>query len=305
MTWEAKLKNWLETIPQAQARLALSVLLVILIVYLLANFTLLLLPKEQSKGQWQPPKSGSASAQQKRDVGLLQELALFGQADAAKPIQVKPAKAPKTKLNLKLTGLVASRDPKKGSVVIDSKGKQATYGVDDRIDGTRAVVKEIYPDRVMISNGGKLEALMLDDYDGAQFTAQSPAAKTTKTNRDRSNPKKVKRKPNARLSEALQEVKSAQGADKLAKLTDYIKVSPVRDEGQLKGFRVNPGKDREVFNATGLRPGDLAVGLNGYDLTDMSQSAQVMQELKNMDSLSLSVERDGQLYEFLFELPSQ
>lgn len=300
MTWEAKFKQWLEAIPQAQVRLGLSVLLVVLIIYLLANLTLLLLPKEHSKGQWQPPKASSSVPQQQTDISALQKLALFGKVDAAKPVEVKPAEAPKTKLNLKLSGLVAARDPLKGSAVIESKGSQATYGSDDRIEGTRAVVKEIYPDRVMISNSGKLEALFLDDYDGAQFTSTAPAAakkkKTTK-------PKQISRKPNAKLSQALKEVKNAKGADKLAKITDYIKISPVRDDGKLKGFRVNPGKDREVFKATGLKPGDLAVGLNGYDLTDMTQTAQVMQELKTMDSLSISVERDGQLYDFLLELP--
>lgn len=306
MTWEAKLKHWLEAIPQPQLRRLLSGLLIVLIIYLLANITLDLLPKEQSKGRWQPPKV-SASSSSRQDISKLQELVLFGSADASTTAEIVPSDAPKTNLNLKLSGLAASRDPRKGSAVIESKGTQVTYGVDERIDGTRAVVKEIYPDRVMISNGGTLEALMLDDYDGARFSGSKPeedeAPRAKKSKRD-SKPKRIKPKTSSKLNDALKEMKNADGMDKLAKVSDYIKFSPVRDNGELKGFRLKPGKQREVFKATGLKSGDLAVGLNGYDLTDMSQTADVMQELKTMESLSITVDREGQLYELLLELPS-
>lgn len=298
MTWEAKLKKGLEAIPLAKVRFGLTVLLSVLLVYLLAELTILLLPKEQSKGQWQPPKVTKAQPQKTQDIRLLQELALFGQFEQEQAVEApKPEVAPKTKLNVKLAGISASRNPLKGSAVIIYQGSQATYSANDRISSTRAVVKEIYPDRVMISNGGRLEALVLDDYDGADYNQPTKPAQSIS--------KPIKRKLNAKLSDTLKGIKAASGRERLAKITDFIRVSPVHSGGGLKGFRVNPGRNRDVFEATGLKPGDLAVSLNGYDLTDMSQTTAIMRELNTMESLSITVERAGQLYDFLFELPTE
>ena len=303
MNWEAKLKKWLDAVPIAKVRLAITVALIALMIYLLAELTTQLLPQEPSKGSWHPQLASHTEAKPAQDISVLQKIALFGKKDEQKPVEIKPVEAPKTKLNLKLTGLVASRDPKVGSAVIDSKGSQGTYGVEELIDGTRAVIKEIYPDRVMISNGGAIEALILDDdyalssFEDAEPSHENPSKPTKRVPRQRNV------EENAELSHALSEIQDAEGAEKLAKITEFIIISPVREDGEMKGFRVNPGKDRTLFEATGLQPGDLAVALNGYDLTDLTQTAAVMQELNTMTSLSLSVERDGQLYDFLLELP--
>ncbi|GGA88665.1 type II secretion system protein GspC [Neiella marina] len=309
MNLEVVAKRWIAALssgklPVDKIRLAALVVLSLVVAYLLATLTQRLLPSSHSKGQWQPPKAEQQERKQ-RDVGVLQEMKLFGDAAAAPVVDNKPTEAPKTKLQVKLTGVVASSDQKKGSAIIESKGKQATYGVDDRIDGTRAVIKEIYPDRVIISNAGAMETLQLDDaYARANFERNKPVAKTSAKPTTARKAVTAPRSP--KLQQALETMHSpsASNADKLAKLTDYVKITPVRDGTELKGFRINPGIDRELFQAVGLKANDLAVALNGYDLTDITQTAQVMEELKTMTDLSLTVERDGQLYDFLLELPS-
>ncbi|MBW8191255.1 type II secretion system protein GspC [Neiella marina] len=301
MNWEVVARRWLSNlstgkVPIDKIRLALLILLAITVAYLLAALTLRLLPSSHSKGQWQPPKANQEEANQ-RDISALQDLKLFGDALAPAAVQKKAVDAPKTKLRVKLTGVVSSSVPQRGSAIIESKGSQATYGVDDRIDGTRAVIKEIYPDRVIISNAGVSETLQLDDaYAKTTFSRNENKTTTRKSAKPTGNPK---------LKEALESVRSSTSTqDKIAKLTDYVKITPVRDGTQLKGFRINPGVDQALFKAVGLQANDLAVALNGYDLTDLSQSAQVMEELNTMTDLSLTVERDGQLYDFLLELPS-
>ncbi|MCM2680895.1 type II secretion system protein GspC [Echinimonas agarilytica] len=300
MTWEAKTKAWLSAIPVAKVRLAMTAVLVVLIAYLLAELTGILLPNADSKGEWIPPQKASAQKAEELDVSALQAMSLFGESKPAEQVEIVEVQdAPETKLNLKLTGVVATMDPEIGLAVIDSKGSQATYSVDDRIEGTRASIKNIYPDRVIISNSGVLETLMLDDeYLQDNFPKKATQRATTK--------RATARTVNPKLKAALASVgdPSMSPADKVAKLTDYIKISPVREGTDFKGFRVNPGVDREIFESAGLKPGDLAVALNGYDLTDLSQTAAVMQELETMSDLALTVERDGQLYEFLFELPA-
>ncbi len=306
MNWEVKINQWLAAVPQRQMRWGLSLVLSLVLVILLAQITLLLLPKESGKGSWKPSPVKVTADAGGQDMDALRQLLLFGDATQVRNEKPTPTVAPKTKLQLKLSGITATEDPKRGSAVIESKGKQSTYGVDERIDGTQATVAEIYPDRVMIRNGGQLEALVLNDYDGASFTAEAPPEDDDE---EAGEEFALKRRPPPeaaeQLAEAVDDVRDADGADRLARLTDYINISPVRSGEELIGFRVNPGKDKSLFEAIGLEPGDLATSLNGYDLTDMSQTAEVMSELDSMESLTLSVERDGQLYEFYFELPSQ
>ncbi len=67
-----------------------------------------------------------------------------------------------TDLDLTLTATVAQDVSGKGTVVIDSKGIEGTYGIDDKIDLTFAIVKQVFFDRVIIQNGRKREMLMLD-----------------------------------------------------------------------------------------------------------------------------------------------
>lgn len=77
------------------------------------------------------------------------------------------------------------------------------------------------------------------------------------------------------------------------KLLDYINISPVINDGKLKGYRVNPGKDVAFFQRIGLQSNDLAVSINGYDLRDNSQAMQIMQQLSSMTEMNLTVERNG------------
>ena len=310
MNWEVQVRSWLAKVPLDKVRLAALVLLTVIVAYLLAALTQQLLPATPSKGTWQPPKARSQQSAQSINLAAIQKLSLFGSAAAeekAAPVN-QPINAPKTKLNVKLTGVVASTEARLGSAIIESQGAQATYGVGDKIDGTRAVVKEIYPDRVIIRNSGRLETLQLEDQyllnslAHANPPQQSKAKRTSKMKQGFKKKADVKSSPE--LDKALQSIASASGSERMAKLTDYVRISPVREGGQLKGFRINPGKDRTLFNSVGLKANDLAVSLNGYDLTDMGQSAQVMRELQNMTDMSLTVDREGQLYEFLLELPS-
>ncbi|MCH1932385.1 type II secretion system protein GspC, partial [Shewanella sp. A25] len=70
--------------------------------------------------------------------------------------------APKTSLSILLTGVVASTAEQRGVAVIESRGSQNTYSLGDKIDGTSASLKEVYADRIIITNNGRYETLMLD-----------------------------------------------------------------------------------------------------------------------------------------------
>jgi general secretion pathway protein C len=91
---------------------------------------------------------------------------LFGvQPVAAKKVveQPKVVNAPKTRLNLKLTGLVASSSEEYGFAMIEIKrGETSVVGVGKEIGKTGAKVHAIESDHILINHRGKIEKLQLE-----------------------------------------------------------------------------------------------------------------------------------------------
>ncbi|MGL6123047.1 MAG: type II secretion system protein GspC, partial [Shewanella sp.] len=237
----------------------------------------------------------------------LQQLALFGKADATsdKP-KVEAVEtvtdAPKTSLSIQLTGVVASTADQKGLAIIESSGSQETYSLGDKIKGTSAALKEVYADRIIITNAGRYETLMLD---GLVYTSQSPAnqqLQQAKTNKAGSAVSRVDQRKNAEISQELAQSRTELLADP-SKITDYIAISPVRQGDSVAGYRLNQGKDANLFKQAGLKANDLAKSINGYDLTVMSQALEMMSQLPELTEVSIMVEREGQLVEIMFSLP--
>ena len=71
-------------------------------------------------------------------------------------------------------------------------------------------------------------------------------------------------------------------------------MQPANQSGQLRGYRVYPGRDRGMFNTAGLRPGDLITAVNGVELNDAGRALQLLGELSQTTQLNLTLERGGQ-----------
>ncbi|WP_298440632.1 type II secretion system protein GspC [uncultured Ferrimonas sp.] len=306
MDFIAPFQRVLSRFPQAPVAKLITAVLVLASLYVAALITWQLLPQPDSGNapKWKP----SGHSQTQVDSGSIEPLLalkLFGKAD---PKANKPAApverdlindAPKTTLRILLTGLVASSQEDRGIAIIESSGNQETYGIGDKIKSTNASLHEVYADRAIILNQGRYETLMLD---GVEYTREV----SSETQRLRKAPVKDVR-DNAAVSGAVAEARQAMLSDP-GKLTDFISISPVRDReaGGMKGYRLNPGKKgRQLFLEAGLKPNDLAVSINGYDLTDLGQAALLMSELPQLTEASVMVERDGQLTQVLFSLPNQ
>ena len=54
-------------------------------------------------------------------------------------------------------------------------------------------------------------------------------------------------------------------------------------DGELIGYRLSPGKEPELFKQMGLQNNDLAVAINGYQLTDLKQAMAAINELRTVD----------------------
>lgn len=243
---------------------------------------------------------------------LVQDLtryALFGQFNPTPTTQAPVAvvaEAPKTQLNVKLTGLVSTPGrPEAGSAIIEQRGAEATYAVGDVIEGTRAKLHQVLDDRVLLELNGRFETLMLD---GVEFTriAQANAGLGQGDNAaavDLVEEPIVLAEPIA--SGVINPDALARRDEILAepmKFFDYVRVSPVQRDGQLVGYHLMPGKDAAIFTQMGLQQNDLAIEINGIPLNDMQQAMRVINDLRDATEATLKIERDGEIRDILFSL---
>jgi len=288
-----RLVKWLAGLPISRLSQGAFGILLILCCQQLATLTWQLLPAAKGPAQplVRPTLMGRAAppAANPLDVRSLLQLALFGKADA--PATKRPAASssdrqqtmPRTRLNLTLTGVLASNQADRSIAIIINGGEESSYGIGDLVTGTQARLRDILPDRVILDNQGQDETLMLD---GEEFRAlgQQPAAPVASGD-------------TSELSQLRNDLVKNPG-----KLLDYVNISPIMTEGKMQGYRINPGKDVAFFHRIGLQSNDLAVSINGYDLRDNGQAMQIMNQLSSMTEMNLTVERNGQQQDIYIKL---
>ena len=306
----------LAKLPQQKIAQALSALLLIYIAFLAANITWLVVPQKSSVGDGGTINSAAQANKsgQSFNISALQALNLFGifNEPVVQETQMVVENVPETRLQLTLSGLVASDDAGIAAAIIEHQKKQATYGIGDLITGTRASLEQVLIDRVIIKQSGRLETLMLDgaDYNQpAQRVSNKKAsseqgdktAKATGPKAEQTKANTVDQRSNTNLSQSAQRLR-ADLQNNPGKITDYLRVSPAREAGKLVGYRLSPGKDPEFFKLSGLKSGDIAVQMNGHNLLVSLEAAQAMSALKTESNISLLVQRQNELIEILFSI---
>ena len=262
-------------------------LLVILIVVTVARIVWLLVPSEHNLAAPPPQPSdrnNAEAAAQGADFNAILAANLFGKATLDKPADIDPLVAPETRLNLTLTGIFAATEPEQSRALIkDDSGKQRPYAVGDDIPGN-AKLYSIHADRVLLERKGRYETLRL------QQNKLSPGATTSRRS---STVAPEQTSIDANALESLTQVREQLLQDP-TKAGQYIRVQPVYNQGQLQGYRVYPGKNRELFKNVGLRAGEMVTSINGTQLDDPTRALQMMTELTTATQLSVTLERAGQ-----------
>ncbi|OCQ19602.1 type II secretion system protein GspC [Pseudoalteromonas luteoviolacea] len=292
-----QLQKIIQGLPHAKLSRAVVFLAVVYIAFLLSQLFWLLWPKPETKLLSTNPIH-TQNAQQTVNSSSILAQNIFGKANEKPKAESKPkpviSNAPETQLNVRLTGIVAvSQNDVAGLAIIESQGRQETYLVQDAIKGTRAKLAQVLPDRVILDVSGRFETLMLD---GIDFTQQVAMPTAPKRNPE-TNKRKISDNARSELAQRRQELLNEPG-----KLFDYIRISPERRNGQLVGYRLRPGKDPELFKKMGLKNNDLAIAINGYQLTDMKQAMTAMNELRESTDANITIERDGRILDVQFSL---
>lgn len=226
------------------------------------------------------------------DTSDLIEARLFGhysEKSVEAPVAPVVQDAPKTRLNLILVGAVSSSKPEYSLAVISNKGVQVTYGIGEKIEGTQAKLRSVFIDRVIIDNSGRDETLMLEGIDDK--STPRPEVRQSRNGAVSelgNNPNSAEEQLDAIRSEVLQEPQ---------KILQYIRLSQVKRDGNLVGYQVRPGKNKLLFDSVGLKNGDIAISLNGEDLTDPAAMEKIWQSISELTEFTLVVEREGQTHE--------
>jgi general secretion pathway protein C len=74
---------------------------------------------------------------------------------------------------------------------------------------------------------------------------------------------------------------------------EMIRPMPELANGQLRGFRLYPGRDRQKFEKLGLQPGDLVTQVNGVPLSDPQRGLEILRGLGNAGQATVTLERGG------------
>ncbi|KOO16016.1 general secretion pathway protein GspC [Vibrio xuii] len=246
-----------------------------------------------SVSQWRPANvtQNDSSSAVGIDISELQNSHLFGELNQTAPVveQPKLQDAPKSRLNVVLVGTVVSSNAGKSLAVIANRGRQATYGINEVIEGTRAKLVQVQSDRVIIDNSGRNETVMLE---GLKYSKPEAAPKSkAETSSTRSQVP----------AEALEKIRQEIRQDS-SKIFQYVRMSQIKKDGDVVGYRLSPGKDKALFESVGLKQGDIAVSINGLDLKDPSVMSEIFKNLSQLTELALTVERNGQPHEIYIEL---
>ncbi len=262
-----------------------------------AELTWLLVPVEPLVTTPRPPASVTAGRQQASttpavSLSSLQAARLFGEfLQEAEPAPQLMANldAPETSLRLKLRGIVAMEDSARSRALIEaSNGELNPYAVGATISaGTK--LHSIYPDRVLLERGKRLETLRLekDEPSQTQFSYQSNQRRSSDD--DGSAARILDSSTAAKLSNIREEL-----LNDPTKASQYLRVQPARVNGAMRGYRIYPGRNRELFTEAGLRPGDIVTAINGVSLDDPSRSLQLLGDLSSAQQINLQIERGGQ-----------
>lgn len=189
---------------------------------------------------------------------------LFGVAG----VQAGGGVAPQTTAPLVLAGVIADKDPKKGTAIIGETATAAkVFNVGATIPGG-ARLNAVYGDHVLIERGGRLETLALPRTPPKGGAALAPP-------------------PAQSRATAMQESATV--------LAGLVRVQPVFNQGKLSGYRIFPGGQHgaSAFSQLGLRAGDLITAINGTSLDDAARAMEVMQTLSSSATATVTVARNG------------
>lgn len=259
-----------------------SVLLVLAIAWTLAQVTWLFFPEDA------PERAGPFSTklvannnQQQQNFRRLTASSIFG--TSVTPVTKITQKAPITKLNLTLKGVLAADPQTLASCIIaqGKSGREEIYGIGDKLKGG-VTIKEIHPDHVVLERRGQAEILKLQKH-----SSLGPGAITrTRT------PNNLRSIGNLTPAQALTKIRK-EILKSPASFGDYALPVLIKERGKQIGYRLQPQSKGKLLADLGLQPNDVITEINGIKLDKPQNGLSALRKLSTAKNLSIMVKRNG------------
>jgi len=141
---------------------------------------------------------------------------------------------------------------------------------------------------VVLDNGGTYELLTLSEENELDTLIQPSLKDRVAVNRGA--PAVVDKRKDLGAAQLAQEYRDRlyQNPQSLA---EVVSVNAVRQNGDLLGYRISPGKDRAQFSQLGFKSGDLVTGVNGIDLNDPANTMRLYQTMRTASEAVFDLQR--------------
>lgn len=282
-----KVVSFLSKVPTERWRTLVFAVALIWSVQSLAKLFWLVIPAPKSAPEQLVPNASVASVQTKAPLNIdgLTAAHLFGDYDAEKMRAAQAGQQANenvnqlTKLDLKLQGVILSSDPEKSWAIIGEENAQQLFKIGDSIPPANGVTLEKVEDlRVILNNNGQREALWLYGEDGMNVASQRQAAAPPPP------------PPPANVQQATVSQEQLQSATSIG---DVVRFMVATEGGKMIGYKVRPGRKRELFDQVGLKNDDIVISVNGIEVNEPQKVREVYQALKTASEANLQVLRDG------------
>ena len=290
----------------------LIVVLAVWAVNSMANIVWALIPSapvEVSKSVVINPPLSTANASggvETIDVSSILGMSVFGAVEPSEVQELAPLAtavnpregiengARETSLALTLTGIVASTADGLGSAMIEARKEQELYSVGDDLPANgKVTLAKILPKQVVIDNNGTYELITLFDDNGIVGNVQSVASAPMSDSSERTPSSVAAISATQAERQQLAATYRAQLYSDPQSLAGLVSISAVQSDAGLRGYRVAPGRDAAQFTALGFKAGDIVTAVNGYALSDPTNTVRLYQLMRDATDATFEIERDG------------
>lgn len=259
------------------------------------------------------PGAGPAAGGEAVNIAQVKNLAPFGETNAepATPVENQPAaaatqgienNAADTQLNLILRGVLSSNDEKAARAIIATGDKADVYGIGDTLPaGNNVTLAKVLDLRVIINNNGSFESLWMykDDPNAPKLGAavNPPPQDNPAASGGYANPPYQQQPPVFAGKTPRFDSPAPAGDAGMAQmgktLADVVAMSIYRENGQVVGYKIRPGRNAELFNELGLQTDDIVTAVNGVPLSSPGKIMEIYKSMGSATSANLEIRRGG------------
>lgn len=295
LDWKKGVDLFFTDTVQRRTILIVQLLLLALLAATLAGLTWRLLADGQAQVA-PPPMPRPAAAPAEGPGGRNWNIAqwhLFGVRPPQASAQPAAVEAlPETRLNLVLRGVIAASDGEgSGAIIGAPNGQESFYGLEARLPGG-AVLREVFPDRVVLERSGRRETLRLPR-ESLEGTAAAPPAAAPGAAPFAGPAAGAAQEPQFQQPELTLGQYREIALSNPQQLADVVRVAPRNDGGRFVGYEVQPGRDPALLDRLGLMPGDVVTSVNGIGLDTPARALGILRSLTGANEVRIEVQRSG------------